>query len=104
MSAQVQVHVMRLGRAILAMLAVFPCFAAAAGALRDGDSLDCTWLAQNYTQEVARCLKVPVAKQQARTLPDGANPTFHFISASSSSTGKPGSFDHFLTPNYVRNS
>jgi hypothetical protein len=120
---------MGLGTALLAMLSAFPCCAAPAGALWDGRSLDGRSLAQNYTQEVARCLKVPVAEQQAWALllstlladKDLApqyvilvdrNPfvqavaiywmapdrTFHFIGASPASTGKPGRFDHFLTP------
>ena len=111
------------------MLAAFPCGAATAGALLEGESLDGTSLAQNYAREVDRRLTVPETEQQAWALllstlladKDLApqyvvlvdrNPfiqavaiywiapdrTFHFIGASPASTGKPGSFDHFITP------
>jgi hypothetical protein len=120
---------MRPGTAILAMLAAFPCCAATAGDLPDGESLDGTSLAKNYNQEVDRRLNVPESEQQAwalllsKLLADkeldpqyvvlvDRNPfiqavaiywmapdrTFHFIGASPASTGKPGRFDHFITP------
>jgi hypothetical protein len=122
---------MRLNPLIPAMLAAFSG-ATTTSALRDGQPLDGTSLAQSYAQEVDRRLTVPETEQQAwafllSTLladkepgpqyvvlvdrspfiqaaaiywiaPDG---TYHFIGASPVSTGKPGSFDHFITPTGV---